>query len=427
MEPAPTAPPQWSPQSTTELRPSRVSFVSAVSQPDLEDVQEVEPTQQAPAKFVELRDVNNNGSRGPPQLSRRPSKLSRSSTLHSLADMGRQRSQQHNQYQNFNHHDWLTSIRWIFKGQGCEVFVMWGIIFMYTLIAVIVVEASGNEDKLDLETDVTYGLGGCMALLLAFRLNVCFSRWWEGRLLWGRVIESSRSLVTLALSLEADFEPGSAAAQTKRTIAEGLAGWSITFALTLKCHLRGGRLGHDEPQVRSIERLLKGKGLSSKHDLAYGTTALQRLRASNHPPLHALRSIRYATRRLVKEMRDHDIQTVGLENTLTALTGELHGALTGCERILRTPCPPGYVGVLRVSLLFFLFLFPFVLLEISYWAIPTTMMTAFVLLGAEEVAIQLEQPFGDDENDLPLDSYCYTLEADLMTILDERLDDADDN
>ena len=45
-----------------------------------------------------------------------------------------------------------------------------------------------------------------------------------------------------------------------------------------------------------------------------------------------------------------------------------------------------------------------------------------MLLGAEEVAIQLEQPFGDDQNDLPLDSYCFTLEADLMTMLDERLD-----
>ena len=77
-------------------------------------------------------------------------------------------------------------------------------------------------------------------------------------------------------------------------------------------------------------------------------------------------------------------------------------------------------------------------------------LTAFVLLGAEEVAIQLEQPFGDDQSthahnrrhltrlcltrlslslslvwtdDLPLDSYCFNLEADLMTLLDEKLED----
>ena len=48
---------------------------------------------------------------------------------------------------------------------------------------------------------------------------------------------------------------------------------------------------------------------------------------------------------------------------------------------------------------------------------------SFVLLGAEEVAIQLEQPFGDDQNDLPLDFYCYSLEADLVTLLNERVEE----
>ena len=65
----------------------------------------------------------------------------------------------------------------------------------------------------------------------------------------------------------------------------------------------------------------------------------------------------------------------------------MHGALTGCERILRTPCPPGYVGVLRVSLLFFLLLLPFVLLEIAYWLIPVVFCTAFVLLCAAGAAM----------------------------------------
>ena len=96
-------------------------------------------------------------------------------------------------------------------------------------------------------------------------------------------------------------------------------------------------------------------------------------------------------------------------------------------------------------------------LEINWFAIPVVFLTAFVLLGAEEVAIQLEQPFGDDQSthahahnrgrltrlsltrlshpalslslslvwtdDLPLDSYCFNLEADLMTLLDEKLED----
>ena len=58
----------------------------------------------------------------------------------------------------------------------------------------------------------------------------------------------------------------------------------------------------------------------------------------------------------------------------------------------------------------------------GYYLIPVVTATGFVLLGAEEVAIQLEQPFGDDQNDLPLDSYCFMMEADLLTLLDEPVE-----
>lgn len=69
-------------------------------------------------------------------------------------------------------------------------------------------------------------------------------------------------------------------------------------------------------------------------------------------------------------------QVTALENVLHQLTGEFHGALTGCERILRTPCPPGYVGVLRLSIAFFLLLIPFVLLEAGYMLIPIVFCSA---------------------------------------------------
>ena len=60
--------------------------------------------------------------------------------------------------------------------------------------------------------------------------------------------------------------------------------------------------------------------------------------------------------------------------------------------------------------------------RIGYWLIPVVFATGFVLLGAEEVAVQLEQPFGDDSNDLPLDNMCFNLEADLMTLLNEEVE-----
>ena len=129
----------------------------------------------------------------PPQPRRM---LSRSRTLRTLQSSASNNAQKMNYYAGFNHHNWFLSIRWIFKGSGTNVFLPLFIVMVFAVVVVTLVETLGLEARLDLDTDVTSGLGGCMALLLAFRLNVCFSRWWEGRMLWGRVIESARSLVT---------------------------------------------------------------------------------------------------------------------------------------------------------------------------------------------------------------------------------------
>ena len=76
--------------------------------------------------------------------------------------------------------------------------------------------------------------------------------------------------------------------------------------------------------------------------------------------------------------------------------------------------------LLRAQLhLFFLALLPFVVFELALAVIPVCIATAFVLIGAEALAVQLEVPFGRDANDLPLETYCLTLEADLLDLLQE--------
>ena len=131
------------------------------------------------------------------------------------------------------------------------------------------------------------------------------NRWWEGRLLWGIVIANARNLVTTVLTLEADVAPGSQAASDRRACAEGLAGWSIAFAVALKFHLREQPFDDDVHLAQSISRLLKGKGL------AFGSSAITRLKASTHPPLHALRSIRHAIRRVLEHPRPDLSETGG--------------------------------------------------------------------------------------------------------------------
>lgn len=81
---------------------------------------------------------------------------------------------------------------------------------------------------------------------------------------------------------------------------------------------------------------------------------------------------------------------VAVESFVYGRTEQLHLCLSGCERLLRTPSPPGYVATLRTALGAFLGVLPFVLLELGWGMVPVVLATAVILLGTEDLAVQLE-------------------------------------
>ena len=109
--------------------------------------------------------------------------------------------------------------------------------------------------------------------------------------------------------------------------------------------------------------------------------------------MHGRCRLRSAAARLCAARRaagDAPHAVLALEQYLLQQSEQLHATLQGCERLLRTPCAPGYVGVLRCAIFAFLGLLPFLVLELSFGAIPVCMATGFCLLGAEDLAVQLE-------------------------------------
>ena len=79
---------------------------------------------------------------------------------------------------------------------------------------------------------------------------------------------------------------------------------------------------------------------------------------------------------------------------------------------LTRPCPPGYVGLLRVICICWMFMLPFTLVDALGWVmIPVVSVTSFLVLCIEQLAVQIENPFGYDANDLPLHSFTCTVEA----------------
>jgi hypothetical protein len=96
--------------------------------------------------------------------------------------------------------------------------------------------------------------------------------------------------------------------------------------------------------------------------------------------------------------------------------------LGACERILKTPFPYGYVVHLRTFMLLWLLSLPFALVEVAGWlTIPICIAVAYALLGIESIAVEIENPFGHDYNDLPLATICQTIESNCYELLGRRI------
>eukprot|EP00908_Phaeocystis_cordata_P018194 Transcript_29592.p3 GENE.Transcript_29592~~Transcript_29592.p3 ORF type:complete len:179 (+),score=82.21 Transcript_29592:813-1349(+) len=148
---------------------------------------------------------------------------------------------------------------------------------------------------------------------------------------------------------------------------------------------------------------------------------LWHLSQSKHPPLFALARLRRTVEAVLEQRNSEGGRpSTGLELHLLSTTEAMLSAITGCERILRTPCPPGYVGVLRAVMLLWLAILPYSLLTIGWGVVPVISLAALLLLEVEEIAVQIENPFGLEVNDLPLDAYCLTVQADVLRLLDEE-------
>ena len=212
-------------------------------------------------------------------------------------------------------------------------------------------------------------LGIILGLLLVFRTNTAYDRWWEVRRLWGQLLN-----VTRALSHQLDAQLAADAPQRARYAA--LLG---EFAAALAAHLRRprGATGPHLPNavVRELSRLVHG-------DVARG--ALPREAAVSLTPL------------------------------LVAFD-DVAGA---CERIRNTPIPVSYSAYVKQFVLIYGIVLPFGLVrEFRYGTIAASMLVFFATMGLELLAEEIEEPFGTDRNDLPIDDIAARAAADARELL----------
>ena len=227
-------------------------------------------------------------------------------------------------------------------------------------------------------------VGVALGLLLVFRTNASYDRYWEGRRLWGGIVNETRNLIRGA----SVYLAGDTA------LLQSLTRWTAIYPW-------------------AVMSVLQGESIfgSSADELPPGQQTT--LRTCQHPAL--LVSQRMTA--CLNEAREKSLITDVLQASLDANIQQLVDYLGGCERIRKTPLPFAYVVHLRRALIIYCFSLPFALVESFGWfTILDVLFVAYTFFGIEEIGVEIEGPFGNDENDLPMQDICETIHRNVYAL-----------
>ena len=227
--------------------------------------------------------------------------------------------------------------------------------------------------------------GVILSIFLSFRNTACYDRWWEARKLWGVLIATSRHFDRDCRILTQ--------ARRERVIQH-----VIVFANVLRDRLRH--------QTANPTELTETSGLSQQ--------ALNQLYQQHNAPQYTLSLIQWELLQALKDGEISDIIYTQMNHHVAALS-EMH---TGCDRIANTPIPFAYSVLLNRTVYFFCFMLPFSLGSLLGLVTPLLVgILAYTFLGLDALSTEIEEPFGTQSNDLPLDAMVRTIEIELLSTL----------
>jgi ion channel-forming bestrophin family protein len=228
-----------------------------------------------------------------------------------------------------------------------------------------------------------------LGLLLVFRTNTAYERFWEGRKAWGNIVNNIRNLSRLIWVAIDETDP------SHRLEKEQALKLLVAFAVATKLHLRS------QPASDRLADLVS-------------TLQFSKLQTATNPPLEVIFWISDYLQAKHEQLQISLYQM----NELQTLLNNLVDMLGACERILRTPMPLAYAIHLKQLLFLYCLLLPFqVVEELRWWTAPAIALVSFTLFGIEAIGVEIENPFGSDPNDLPLDKICDTVERNVEDLI----------
>jgi ion channel-forming bestrophin family protein len=296
----------------------------------------------------------------------------------------------------YNPKDWFT---FIFKVHRTETFrqlipLMIGVSVYAFLISYFelhyIIESEAAEITKNIS--VIYSLlGFTLSLLLVFRTNSAYDRWWEGRKQWGELVNVSRSLAAHFCALLGNN------ARAKSVVANYIS----LYAYALQAHLKTEKISFDDIKSRfSIDEI--------------GDENTLKIVDEYHQPQEIFKQlVDYA-----HELRKQDVYTVHDIYLYKTELNKLIDVCGACERIKSTPIPFSYSVFLKKFIFFYVMLFPLVYgINMSYFIIPVTVFILYVLASIELIGEEIEDPFNGDANDLPTADIAQNIKKSVMTVL----------
>lgn len=283
----------------------------------------------------------------------------------------------------YNPKDWFILILKFHKSDTLRVLLP--SLFCIGIYAAVIVFSEAHFFHIETKNPTVMHsiLGFVLSMLLVFRTNSAYDRWWEGRKLWGSMVNNSRNL---SLKLSAFLIHEKDKQEFKNLI--------INYIYSAKNHLRGRYIQEEFTPTTTIN--------------------LSKFADANHKPNLIAKEI------YVKINHLHQNKDLAAEHLLV-LNDELKSFtdnIGACERIKNTPIPYSYNIFLKKMIFLYIMSLPiFFGSEFGYTTVPITVIVLYVFASIELIAEEIEDPFGEDDNDLPLDDICNRIKTNLNEIL----------
>ena len=261
-------------------------------------------------------------------------------------------------------------------------------------VGIVVLYQNFHVTRISIPVAVPALLGTIISLLLAFRSNQAYDRWWEARTLWGAMVNDSRSISRQILSfVENPYQLAEIEAFKEKFIKR-----QIAWCYALSQALRGFN-----PR-KGLEEFLSFEEMAFIKKRKNVTASLLELHGMD-------------LKKALNEGWINKYQQIEIDKTLSALCNHMGG----CERIKNTVFPVTYSKYISMSIHLFIVLLPFGLIEyFGYMEVPLVVAIAAFFLLVEKMAVHLQDPFENKPTDTPTTTICRTIERDLLQMLDDN-------